>query len=66
MKLLRHGSPGQEKPGLLAADGEIRDLSGIIPDLSGESLLPRSIEKVRNIDISLLPRVAGGLESVLV
>ena len=59
MKLLRHGSPGQEKPGLLAADGEIRDLSGIIPDLSGESLLPRSIEKVRNIDISLLPRAAG-------
>ncbi len=59
MKLLRHGSPGQEKPGLLAADGEIRDLSGIIPDLSRESLLPRSIEKVRNIDISLLPRVAG-------
>ena len=59
MKLLRHGSPGQEKPGLLAADGEIRDLSGIIPDLSGESLLPSSIEKVRNIDISLLPRIAG-------
>ena len=45
MKLLRYGSPGQEKPGLLAADGEIRDLSGIIPDLAGESLLPESIEK---------------------
>ena len=59
MKLLRYGSQGQEKPGLLAADGEIRDLSGIIPDLAGESLLPESIEKVRNIDISLLPRVAG-------
>jgi 2,4-diketo-3-deoxy-L-fuconate hydrolase len=58
MKLLRYGSQGQEKPGLLAADGEIRDLSGIIPDLAGESL-PGSIKKVRNIDISLLPRVAG-------
>ena len=43
MKLLRYGSQGQEKPGLLAADGEIRDLSGIIPDLAGESLLPGSI-----------------------
>jgi 2-keto-4-pentenoate hydratase/2-oxohepta-3-ene-1,7-dioic acid hydratase in catechol pathway len=59
MKLLRYGSQGQEKPGLLAADGEIRDLSGIIPDLAGESLLPGSIEKMRNIDLSLLPRVAG-------
>ena len=59
MKLLRYGSQGQEKPGLLAADGEIRDLSGIIPDLAGESLLPALIEKVRNLDISLLPRVAG-------
>jgi len=59
MKLLRYGSQGHERPGLLAADGEIRDLSGIIPDLAGESLLPGSIEKMRNIDISLLPRVAG-------
>ncbi len=59
MKLLRYGSQGQEKPGILGVDGEIRDLSGIIPDLAGESLLPESIAKVRNIDISLLPRVAG-------
>ena len=59
MKLLRYGSQGQEKPGLLAADGEIRDLSGIIPDFAGESLLPASIEKVRNTDIAVLPRVAG-------
>ena len=61
MKLLRYGSQGQEKPGLLAADGEIRDLSGIIPDLAGEALLPGSLEKVRNTDISLLPRVADHL-----
>jgi 2,4-diketo-3-deoxy-L-fuconate hydrolase len=59
MKLLRYGSQGQEKPGILGADGEIRDLTGIISDLAGESLLPASIEKVRNTDISLLPRVAG-------
>jgi 2,4-diketo-3-deoxy-L-fuconate hydrolase len=59
MKLLRYGSQGQEKPGILGADGEIRDLSGIIPDLSGESLLPESIEKMRNTDIARLPKVAG-------
>ncbi len=59
MKLLRYGPQGQEKPGILAGDGEIRDLSGIIPDLAGESLLPAFIEKVRNTDIARLPKVAG-------
>ena len=59
MKLLRYGLAGQEKPGILAKDGEIRDLSGIISDLAGESLLPGSIQRLRNTDISLLPTVAG-------
>jgi len=59
MKLLRYGSPGQEKPGVLIAGGEICDLSGVIPDLAGEALLPASIEKLRNLDISTLPRVSG-------
>jgi hypothetical protein len=59
MKLLRYGSPGQEKPGILTADGEIRDLSGLISDLAGESLLPNSIERLRNTDLSPLPVVAG-------
>jgi 2-keto-4-pentenoate hydratase/2-oxohepta-3-ene-1,7-dioic acid hydratase in catechol pathway len=57
MKLLRYGSPTQEKPGILTADGEIRDLSGIITDLAGESLLPESVETLRHTDISLLPIV---------
>jgi len=57
MKLVRYGPPGQEKPGILTADGEIRDLSGTIPDLAGESLLPQSIEKLRKTDISVLPIV---------
>ena len=55
MKLLRYGPAGQEKPGILAADGEIRDLSGIIPDLAGEALLPESIEKLRKVDLWRLP-----------
>lgn len=59
MKLLRYGPQGHEKPGILVADGEIRDLSGIIPDLAGESLLPDSLKKLRSLDVSLLPRVAG-------
>src|ERR1700691_4774349 len=59
MKLLRYGSPGEEKPGVLDAEGKIRDLSGIIPDLAGESLFPESMEKLRNRDLSLLPKVAG-------
>ena len=35
MKLLRHGAPGAEKPGLLDKDGKIRDLTGIVPDIAG-------------------------------
>jgi 2-keto-4-pentenoate hydratase/2-oxohepta-3-ene-1,7-dioic acid hydratase in catechol pathway len=59
MKLLRYGPHGAEKPGILAATGEIRDLSGIIPDVAGESLLPASIEKLRHTDLSSLPIVQG-------
>jgi hypothetical protein len=43
MKLLRHGPAGQERPGLLDADGQVRDLSGRIPDIAGEVLLPPSL-----------------------
>jgi 2-keto-4-pentenoate hydratase/2-oxohepta-3-ene-1,7-dioic acid hydratase in catechol pathway len=59
MKLLRYGSPGEEKPGILDSDGRIRDLSGVIPDVAGGSLLPQAITKLRNTDISFLPKVAG-------
>ncbi len=59
MKLLRYGPAGQEKPGLLDADGNIRDLSGIMSDLSGDALLPASIEKLKSLDISSLPVVNG-------
>ncbi len=59
MKLLRYGSSGKEKPGILADDGEVRDLSGMMPDLAGESLLPESLERLRNTDISQLPIVFG-------
>ncbi|MGA7289875.1 MAG: fumarylacetoacetate hydrolase family protein [Terriglobales bacterium] len=59
MKLLRYGLPGLEKPGLLADDGQICDLSRLVPDLAGDSLLPDSIEKLRPTDVSRLPKVTG-------
>ena len=59
MKLLRYGSPGQEKPGLLDQDGTIRDLSGIVPDIAGEVLSPAGLDRLRGVDPSTLPRVEG-------
>ncbi|MFT5798146.1 MAG: 2,4-diketo-3-deoxy-L-fuconate hydrolase, partial [Candidatus Azotimanducaceae bacterium] len=38
MKLLRYGAPGAEKPGLLDASGRVRDLSGVVLDISGDTL----------------------------
>ena len=59
MKLLRYGPVGAEKPGLLDADGAIRDLSGAVADISGDALLPESIEKLKAIDPTTLPKVDG-------
>jgi 2-keto-4-pentenoate hydratase/2-oxohepta-3-ene-1,7-dioic acid hydratase in catechol pathway len=59
MKLLRYGSLGQEKPGLLDASGVIRDLSQHIPDLAGDSLSPDSIAKLAALDPETLPAVPG-------
>jgi len=59
MKLLRYGQSGKEKPGVLDADGRIRDLSEIVPDLAGESLQPESIRRLRNTDIKSLPEIEG-------
>lgn len=58
MKLLRFGDAGREKPGVLAADGTIRDLSGVVPDIAGDALLPAGIEKLKAIDATTLPRVS--------
>ena len=57
MKLLRYGAAGREKPGVLAPDQTVRDLSDVIPDVSGESLVPETIERLRKIEIEKLPRV---------
>lgn len=57
MKLLRYGAPGAEKPGLLDSTGTIRDLSGIVPDIARDALLPESLDKLRTLDPNSLPRV---------
>jgi 2-keto-4-pentenoate hydratase/2-oxohepta-3-ene-1,7-dioic acid hydratase in catechol pathway len=59
MKLLRHGPAGQEKPGLLDRDGKIRDLSGAVCDIDGETLAPASLDRLRRLDPSTLPLVSG-------
>ncbi len=59
MKLLRYGLPGREKPGLLDAQGRIRDLSSIIDDVADNALLPDNLARLRSIDTSSLPVVSA-------
>lgn len=59
MKLVRHGAPGAEKPGLLDATGRVRDLSGIVPDIAGQALLPEVLQALRDLDHAQLPLVDG-------
>jgi 2-keto-4-pentenoate hydratase/2-oxohepta-3-ene-1,7-dioic acid hydratase in catechol pathway len=59
LKLLRYGQPGQERPGVLDASGHLRDLSGVVPDIAGDVLLPASLDRLRGIDPATLPSVAG-------
>lgn len=61
MKLVRVGIPGDEKPGILDSDGEVRDLSGVIPDLSGTVLTEPGLRRLREIDPHSLPRVEAPL-----
>ena len=57
MKLLRHGARGAEKPGMLAEDGTIRDLSGIVPDIAGMVLLDEGLSAIAAVDPMSLPIV---------
>lgn len=59
MKLLRHGAPGAEKPGLLDLSGRVRDLSAVVPDIAGEVLRPATLAALREIDVETLPLVDG-------
>lgn len=59
MKLLRYGPQGSERPGLLDADGRIRDLSGIIDDINGAALAPAALSRLRSQDLETLAIVEG-------
>jgi ureidoglycolate lyase/2,4-diketo-3-deoxy-L-fuconate hydrolase len=59
MKLLRYGPAGREKPGLLDSVGQIRDLSGVVADINGETLSPASLDRLRRLDPATLPAVSG-------
>lgn len=60
MKLVRFGAPGAEKPGILDNEGSVRDLSGIIPDFSGEHLAPAALARLRGLDLASLPKAPEG------
>ena len=57
MKLMRFGPVGAERPGLLDEDGVIRDLSSIIPDVTGAVLDDAELARLRTIDPKRLPRI---------
>lgn len=59
MKLVRYGKAGQEKPGLIDEDGNIRDLSRKIGDVSGEFLSDKTLKMLRELDVKRLKKVEG-------
>jgi 2-keto-4-pentenoate hydratase/2-oxohepta-3-ene-1,7-dioic acid hydratase in catechol pathway len=61
MKLLRYGPIGQEKPGALDAQGHIRDLSAVLPDLTPDWLTPKQLAVLSAIDLTTMPIVEAGV-----
>ncbi len=59
MKLVRYGNEGAERPGLVDANGVLRDLSAHIPDIDGRMLNDASLERLRALDTEALPAVDG-------
>ncbi len=60
MKLLRHGPKGHENPGLLDSQGQVRDLSALIPDITAATLAPAALAALRALDVTALPVVPQG------
>ncbi|MBU6483406.1 MAG: fumarylacetoacetate hydrolase family protein [Betaproteobacteria bacterium] len=59
MKLVRYGPAGREKPGMIDADGILRDLSRKVKDIDAEALAPASLAALRRLDPRRLPAVKG-------
>ena len=58
MKLMRYGAKGAEKPAIVDDHGRAHDLSGVLPDITAQSLTPPSLERLRRLDLAKLPLVA--------
>ncbi len=59
MKLVRYGNPGKEKPGLIDANGQLRDLSSVVPDIGAAQLGDAALAKIRKLKTDKLPLVRG-------
>ncbi|WP_019561906.1 fumarylacetoacetate hydrolase family protein [Caldimonas manganoxidans] len=57
MKLMRYGEPGRERPALVDAQGRVRDLSGVMTDITAQTLTPEGLEALRRLDVQALPVV---------
>lgn len=58
MKLMRHGAKGAERPALVDGQGQVRDLSGVLPDITADTLTPAGLQRLRELDVARLPVVA--------
>jgi len=61
MKLVRFGARGSEKPGVMDAQGVLRDLSGVVPDIDARTLSPTALARLREIDHATLPAAPAGV-----
>ncbi len=59
MKLVRYGESGKEKPGILDAQGAIRDLSGVVKDIDATTVSPEGLAKLKGVNVESLPKVSG-------
>jgi 2-keto-4-pentenoate hydratase/2-oxohepta-3-ene-1,7-dioic acid hydratase in catechol pathway len=59
MKIVRYGQPHQEKPGILDSDGDIHDISGIVPEIAGQTPSPVTLASLKSIELAKLPNVSG-------
>ncbi|TPQ34722.1 fumarylacetoacetate hydrolase family protein [Cupriavidus pinatubonensis] len=59
MKLVRTGQPGAERPGLIDAQGKVRDLSGVVTDINAAQLSPEALARLAQVDAGKLPVVEG-------
>jgi 2-keto-4-pentenoate hydratase/2-oxohepta-3-ene-1,7-dioic acid hydratase in catechol pathway len=59
MKLVRYGRPGKEKPGLIDAEGQLRSLADVVPDIGPAQLAPKALARLAKLKADALPKVRG-------